>query len=147
MASTMKTRRRVGGDSVLCTAQRLTACVSVLEILAARRSPRAGGRGDGLVRLVRRLVVVIEGWEFWIGGRLIGRGGAEDAVFLDELAQVCADVHALAGEAVGPVLARLAHELGDIRAALSRHVREAGHAPDEADAYRHLGKFMAAWRG
>jgi hypothetical protein len=138
----MKTRRRVGRDSVLCTAQRLTACVSVLEILAARRSGR-----DELVRLVRRLVGVVEGWEFWIGGRLIGRGGAEDAVFLDDLALVCADVQALAGEAVGPVLARLAHELGDIRAALGRHVREAGHAPDEADAYRHLGKFMAAWRG
>lgn len=136
----------MGREPVLCTAQRLTACVSVLEILASRGHPQTRGRQDEIVPLVHRLVGVVEGWEFWIGGRIIGRGGVEDAVFLGEMARICADVRGLSAELPSAVLSRLAHELGDIFSSIECHIRDMEHVPDEAHAYRHLGKFMAGWR-
>lgn len=136
----------MGREPVLCTAQRLTACVSVLEILASRGHPQTDGRQDEIVPLVHRLVGVVEGWEFWLGGRIVGRGGVEDALFLGEVAQICADARGLSEVLPSAVLSRLVHELGDIFESIERHVRGMEHVPDEAQAYRHLGKFMAGWR-
>ena len=89
----------------------------------------------------------MDGWEFWLGARVIGRAEAIDPCFMDELRRLAKDSQALSGILPPAAHDRLMQELSDIEKAIAGYAITGCESGDDILAYQILSEFMRDWRG